>query len=105
MFFREKSKSPSNDPPVRWAEGAFNAASYMLVDRQAAWRLIWLAVLTTSCASVELLGRFGRRAARRLGAIIGQCCQAAWRHEAVAVESLPCCTFGQAVCRPGAIVL
>ena len=46
-FFREKSKSPSNEALVGRAEGAYNAASYMLVDRQPAWRVTWLAVMTT----------------------------------------------------------
>ena len=36
----QKSISGGLRSSVRWAEGASNAATYMLCDRQAVWRLI-----------------------------------------------------------------
>ena len=60
----------------------------MLVGRQAAWRVTWHDVVLSSCLAGALL-TFGRQAAWRPGAIIvGPYRQAAWWHEAVAVELL-----------------
>ena len=64
----------------------------MLVGRQAAWWVIWQCVnmmCFKSSRSAGTLVAFGRQAAWRPGAnVVGPCHQAAWWHEAVAVESL-----------------